>query len=131
MKYFLYLLIVTAVISCKKEATPTNIDIIGTWKMTDSYDNYKNPAVFQWNAVPDSVKITMQYTAHNNCTLRNNNAVYYSGNYTVDNATKQVKITSADGVVDYVFTITEYSNTHITVSYKTNTGTYMQKLIRE
>jgi hypothetical protein len=131
MKQFLYLFLIVAIVSCKKEASTHNMDIVGNWKMTDSYDNYKNPAVFQWNTVPDSVKITMEYSAHNSYTLRNNNAVYYTGNYTVDAATKQVKISSPDGVVDYVFTITEYTNNRITVMYKTNTGTYMQKLVRE
>ena len=126
-KYAGLVLLITLLYSCNKQPIETtNINIIGKWQLVESYDNYKTPNTFQWNTIPDSLKIITEYDNANNCTIWQNGAVFYTGKYTVD--ANHILLSSTSGTVDYNFLVLEKTATNIAVSFKSTYGTYQQKL---
>jgi hypothetical protein len=130
MKAFFIALLTIGLFSCKKENSTPSINISGNWKMVETFDNYKTGS-FQWNPVPDSVKIIMTFDEHQSYKLSQNNQYIYTGNYTVNNAEKKVTITRPDGTADYIFYISEYANSKLTVDYHSNGNLYRQKLVKQ
>ncbi len=125
------LLIITGVfmISCTKDIyNPTKPNIVGKWKLKETYDNYKSGS-FQWNTVSDSVHVTMEFNDKNEYTLTHNNYIPYTGTYNIDN-NKKVTVTKPDGTIDYQFQITDQTITSIIADFNTNGGVYRQKLVK-
>lgn len=132
MKSIIYIILATTIFGCQKESTTSNqIDLIGKWKLVESYDNYKNPSQFEWNTIPDSTKIEMEYALHNAYTLKHNNITLYSGKYKLVESNTKVIITDPNGNTDYIFGIEDYSKNNITVQYNSTSGLFKQKFVRQ
>jgi hypothetical protein len=129
MKLILCICILITLVSCRKEASFDNTaDINGQWKLTERYDNYKNPSVFEWTIQPDSSTIIMGFDAKKQYTLTHNGALLYQGNYTIDQ--NKIVITQPDGAADYVFFIVNHNSQKLEVSYTSNGNVYKQKLVK-
>ncbi len=124
------ILIIIILTSCSKlnNAPNTALNITGTWRLTDSYDNYKNNT-FQWNVVPDSTVILMQLTTDNNYILKKNGTISYAAKYTY--AKQVITLLQQDNTVGMQYNIIGYStNNTLQVSFTSNGNMYQQKLIR-
>ena len=124
------ILIIIILTSCSKQnnAPNTALNITGTWRLTDSYDNYKNNT-FQWNVVPDSTVILMQLTTDNNYILKKNGTISYAAKYTY--AKQVITLLQQDNTVGMQYNIIGYStNNTLQVSFTSNGNMYQQKLIR-
>jgi hypothetical protein len=129
MKGFKYTVVCLILFSCSKEIykEPTT-NIVGKWKLKETYDNYKSGS-FQWNAVSDSVNVTMEFNNKKEYILTHNNYTPYTGTYNIDH-TKKVTVTKPDGTIDYQFQITDQTDPNIIVDFNTNGGVYRQKLLK-
>jgi Lipocalin-like domain len=129
MKFVLYASLFITLFSCRKDADFDNtIDIKGRWKLTERYDNYKNPAVFEWTVQPDSSTVVMGFDDKKQYTLTHNGNLIYQGHFTIDE--NKVTIGQPDGAADYTFYIVNYNSQKLEVAYTSNGNVYKQKLVK-
>ena len=141
MKYQALILSIVILYSCAKKdtnVTPShNINVLGTWRLTKSYDDYKSPNTFVWNNVPDSVQVTVQFFANSTYLYKHNNYLPLQGTYTVSQANRQVTLLPPSGGGTFIFFVESFAGANalatasITMQYVVSDKVYKQQFVRE